>query len=90
MPNSCHVPSAAGAAYDLVLLDPPYDVADDVVESVLEGLGAHGWLAPESLVLVERARRGGAFTWPAGFEPERDRIYGETVVRSALWYGREA
>jgi len=57
---------------------------------VLAGLAGHRWLADGALVLVERARRGSALTWPDGYEPERDRTYGETLVRSALWYGRDA
>lgn len=85
-------PPAARTPYDLVFADPPYDVADDVVEQVLAGLAAHGWLADGALVVVERARprRGEMFAWPEGYEPERDRKYGETLLRTALWYGREA
>jgi 16S rRNA (guanine966-N2)-methyltransferase len=83
-------PSTASAPYDLAFLDPPYDVPDADVEAVLAGLAVHGWLADGALVLVERARRGAALTWPAGYEVDRDRIYGETLVRSALWYGRDA
>ena len=83
-------PTTARPPYDLAFLDPPYDVPDAHVESVLAGLADHGWLAEGALVLVERARRGSALTWPDGYEVDRDRIYGETLVRSALWYGRDA
>jgi 16S rRNA (guanine966-N2)-methyltransferase len=83
-------PPSAVAPYDLVYADPPYDLGDDVVEGVLHGLDAHGWLAPGALVLVERARRGPRFAWPSGYDPDRDRSYGDTEVRSALWYGRDA
>ena len=83
-------PASAAPPFDLVFVDPPYDVADEVVEEVLSGLAMHGWLAAEALVLVERGRRAAAFTWPAGYDAHRDRAYGDTVVRSALWYGRDA
>ena len=83
-------PATASPPYDLAFLDPPYDVPDADVESVLAGLAGHGWLADGALVLVERARRRSALTWPDGYEVDRDRIYGETLVRSALWYGRDA
>ena len=76
--------------YDLVYVDPPYDHDDAEVEGVLVGLAAHGWLADGALVLVERSRRGAGFLWPDGYEPDRDRAYGDTLVRSALWYGRDA
>jgi 16S rRNA (guanine966-N2)-methyltransferase len=83
-------PASARPAYDLVFLDPPYDVPDADVEQVLGGLAANGWLADGALVLVERARRGSALVWPDGYDADKDRRYGETLVRSALWYGRDA
>jgi 16S rRNA (guanine966-N2)-methyltransferase len=85
-------PATARAPYDVAFLDPPYDVADEVVESVLVSLAEHGWLDGDALVAVEREkpRRGEGFAWPEGFEPGRDRDYGGTVVRTALWYGRPA
>ncbi len=83
-------PTSAAAPYDVVFADPPYELAHEVIEAVLSGLAANGWLGEGALVVVERARRGGAFSWPDGYEPGRDRTYGDTVVRSALWYGRDA
>jgi len=80
-------PSAMGP-YDLVFADPPYELDSGVLEGVLSGLAAHGWLAEGALVLIERSRRRDRVTWPEGYEPDRDRTYGETVVRSAIWYGR--
>ena len=74
---------APAAPYDLVFLDPPYHLDDRAVLSVLEGLRDHGWLVPGALVVVERSVRGPALVWPSGFEGDRDRRYGETV----LWYG---
>jgi 16S rRNA (guanine966-N2)-methyltransferase len=75
-----------GPPYDLVFLDPPYDLADDAVRTVLDDLSAHGWLRPGSLVVVERATRGGPWRWPAGIDADRSRRYGEAT----LWYGRAA
>lgn len=70
--------------YDVVFLDPPYDLPDDDVTAVLASLHDHGWLAAGALVVVERSARGGPPVWPAGVEADRGRTYGETV----LWYGR--
>ena len=72
--------------YDLAFFDPPYAVSDAAVTGHLEALGTHGWAAPGALVVVERATRGRALTWPAGYEPDRARRYGEAT----LWYGRAA
>jgi len=77
------VSAPADHAYDIAFLDPPYAVSDERVRGVLSALLRHGWLVPEAVVVVERATRGGPFTWPDGFEPLRSRRYGETT----LWYG---
>jgi 16S rRNA (guanine966-N2)-methyltransferase len=72
--------------YDLVFLDPPYAVIDDVLREILLTLRAQGWLTDDAVVTVERSTRGGEFVWPRGFEPLRARRYGE----GTLWYGRAA
>jgi 16S rRNA (guanine966-N2)-methyltransferase len=71
-------------AYDVVFADPPYDLPDDDLRTVLQGLVAGGWLRAGSLLAVERATRGGEFRWPDGIEALRTRRYGEAT----LWYGR--
>ncbi|MEO3782903.1 16S rRNA (guanine(966)-N(2))-methyltransferase RsmD [Actinocorallia sp. B10E7] len=72
--------------YDFVFADPPYAVADEAVVALLEALRDNGWLAPDALVAVERASRGRALEWPAGYEAERDRRYGEAI----FYYGSHA
>lgn len=77
--------SGAPSEFDLVLADPPYAVTAAEVEAVLARLVA-GWLAPDAVVVVERATRGGEFGWPDGLVALRRSAYGETV----LWYGQRA
>ena len=72
-------------ARDFVFADPPYRAGDAEIQDMLAALRA-GWLAPGALVAVERATRAGAPTWPAGYEPDRSRRYGEATV----WYGLAA
>jgi len=60
--------------YDLVLLDPPYELEIDLAALV-------PWAA--DVVVVERRSRGPQLTWPAGLEAVRSRRYGEAT----LWYG---
>ncbi|MEJ5866352.1 16S rRNA (guanine(966)-N(2))-methyltransferase RsmD [Pseudokineococcus sp. 5B2Z-1] len=71
-------PLEAGA--DLVLVDPPYDVAEEALASVLAALTGRGWLAPEAVVVVERSSRSPEPTWPEGLQRYASRRYGETVV----------
>ncbi|WP_330332848.1 16S rRNA (guanine(966)-N(2))-methyltransferase RsmD [Streptomyces sp. NBC_00536] len=77
---------AGGDPYDIVFLDPPYDVAHDDLAEILLTLRSNAWLTGDALVTVERSTRSGAFPWPDGFEPLRSRRYGE----GTLWYGRAA
>jgi len=70
--------------YDIVFADPPYALVADEVSGMLVALADRGWLAPEALVIVERATRSGPVNWPAGFEADRARRYGEAT----FWYGR--
>jgi 16S rRNA (guanine966-N2)-methyltransferase len=68
--------------YDLLFADPPYALAAPDLAAVL--CLASAWLAPDAVVVVERATRDPAWTWPAGFAPLFSRRYGE----STLWYSR--
>jgi 16S rRNA (guanine966-N2)-methyltransferase len=72
------------ARRDFVFADPPYRVSDSELARVLSALA--DWLAPGALVAVERATRSGAPAWPAGYETDRSRRYGEATV----WYGLAA
>jgi 16S rRNA (guanine966-N2)-methyltransferase len=73
-----------GTPYDVVFLDPPYQLLDGAVAAVLTAARDQGWIASDAIVVVERATRAGEFAWPAGFSPVRSRRYGE----GTLWYGR--
>ena len=65
--------------YDVVVLDPPYDLdVDPVLTSVLP------WLAPDAVVVVERRTRGTAPAWPEGLDPVRTRTYGEATLHYAV------
>lgn len=67
--------------YDVVLLDPPYELEIDPVLDVLLP-----WLAEDAVVVVERRTRGPAPAFTDGLELERSRRYGEAT----LWYFRRS
>ena len=72
--------------FDLVFIDPPYDLSPSALSDVLAGLG--GWLEPDALVVLERSTRTPEPTWPTSdtgvLAPIGDRRYGET----RLWFAR--
>jgi 16S rRNA (guanine966-N2)-methyltransferase len=74
----------AERAYDLVLVDPPYELPDAEVAGWLAAAAEHGWLAEAATVVVERSARGGAFGWPPPLRAVRERRYGETVLHTAV------
>ncbi len=65
---------------DLVFLDPPYDLAEDVLALVLTHLATPGVLADGAVVVVERSTRTPEPAWPAGLAPFARKDYGETAV----------
>jgi 16S rRNA (guanine966-N2)-methyltransferase len=74
----------AQRAYDLLLVDPPYELPDAEVAGWLTAAAEHGWLAEAATVVVERSARGGAFGWPPPLRAVRERRYGETLLHIAV------
>lgn len=79
-----------GGPFDVVFADPPYALGEDEVDELQRLLVANGWLAPDAVVVLERATRsvprGEDLSWVDGITPERGKRYGETT----LWYGRRS
>lgn len=72
------------AGFDLVFIDPPYDLS---AEELAENLSA---LAPllheEAVVMIERSSRSPEPEWPNGLELDRRKDYGDTT----LWWAHTA
>lgn len=69
---------STGESFDLVVLDPPYDVSPDDITSCLRGLEPA--LGEDSLIVVERAKKSPEPTWPESFEVIKHKTYGDTAV----------
>lgn len=74
----------ARGPFDLVFIDPPYDLPESELTLVLELLVPS--LAPAATVVVERAKRSPEPTLPAGLTAERSKRYGDTT----LWWSTSA
>ena len=68
--------------HEPVFYGPHIEMLDEELQDVLTGLAAHGWLADDAVVVVERGKRE-PWEWPERFAALRDRKYGE----ARLWYG---
>ncbi len=66
--------------FDLVFLDPPYELPEDDLTHALALLAPA--LAPRARVVIERAGRSPVPTLPGGLMHDRSRKYGDTV----LWW----
>ncbi len=73
----------AAVPADLVLADPPYDVAATEVKIVLTLLATHGWVRPGSVAVVECSAMGAPLTWPPGWRCWEPRRYGDTRLELA-------
>ena len=73
------VPPPPEAPFDLVFADPPYDVADEAIEALVEHLGAPGWLSPGATVSIERPVGSGVLL-PKSFRTGWERTFGDTLV----------
>ena len=80
-------PATDGGRYDLVLADPPYDVAEEALADALRLLVTHVWLSPDALVVVERSARSPQPRWPQGLDGAGERRYGETKMWFADFAG---
>lgn len=75
---------SASGHFDLVFVDPPYDLDDEALAVTLALLGDVA--APGAIVIVERASRSPEPRVPALLEPLRSKRYGDT----ALWWFERA
>ncbi|NLA64926.1 MAG: 16S rRNA (guanine(966)-N(2))-methyltransferase RsmD [Leucobacter sp.] len=74
----------AQQSFDVIMLDPPYDVSETDLARNLTGVAP--LLAADGVVLVERSSRSPEPTWPEGLTLLREKRYGETV----LWWAERA
>ncbi len=72
--------AGAPGAFDVVFLDPPYDLGASAVDADLAAL--RHLVVPGGTVVLERAARGAAPRWPDGFIPST-RTYGDTALHIA-------
>ena len=66
--------------FDLVFLDPPYDMTGADLARILDLLDQPGWLSPDAGVVIERRSVAGPPTFPAAWQVSWERVYGDTLV----------
>ena len=66
--------------FDVVFLDPPYDVKNDVITNILDEILVKEILSTDAVVIVERSARDAAFLLPDSLTLHSERTLGETRV----------
>jgi 16S rRNA (guanine966-N2)-methyltransferase len=73
--------SRDGSPYDVILLDPPYDIARDELAAVLAEAAPH--LARGGVMVLEWSSRAGSAPWPDALAQTASKAYGETAIHYA-------
>ncbi|SEI99624.1 16S rRNA (guanine(966)-N(2))-methyltransferase RsmD [Demequina mangrovi] len=74
--------SRPGDAFDVILLDPPYDIPREDLTAVLESAAQR--LAPDGVMVLEWSTRAGEAPWPRTLEGVASKAYGETAIHYAM------
>jgi 16S rRNA (guanine966-N2)-methyltransferase len=76
----------ANKQFDIIFLDPPYDVTNIEIEKILKKILSDNLLGKFGVIAIERDAKGAAFTWPIGLQEVKVRSYGQ----GAIHYGSHA
>ena len=77
------VGSAHQVSFDIIFMDPPYDVTNDVIEKLLVDIHSNNLLKCNGIVAIERETKKTPFAWPQPFIAEKVRSYGQ----GSIFYG---
>lgn len=62
--------------YDIIFLDPPYEMANTEVEKLLRKIHALDILSTHGVIAIERDGKTKSFNWPTGLAEVKVRSYG--------------
>ena len=66
----------ASNPYEIIYIDPPYEVANTEIEKILKKILALNLLSKFGVIAIERDGKAKSFTWPDGLEEQKVRSYG--------------
>lgn len=66
----------ASKPYEIIFMDPPYEVANSEIEKILKKILTLNLLNKFGVVAIERDGKAKSFTWPEGFVESKVRSYG--------------
>lgn len=66
----------AKSPYEIIYIDPPYEVLNTEVEKILKKILTQGLLSKFGVVAIERDAKAKPFAWPVGLSEVKVRSYG--------------
>lgn len=69
--------------YDIIFMDPPYELSDQAVYELLDLILKNGYIRKGGVIVIERATKGATINWPAPLKELRTKEYGVAT----LYYG---
>lgn len=75
-----YIETIANSAFDIIFIDPPYDVKNDNVEKILGEITARHLIKFGGVIAVERETKSPKFRWPEGLVPLKEREYGIATI----------
>ena len=76
------IPSEKGG-YDIIFMDPPYDLFNQEIEGMLSVISERKLLQPHGVVAIERESKSRPFNWPPLLSGLKVRSYGQ----GSIFYG---
>lgn len=70
----------ADLPFDVVFLDPPYELPNNEIEKNLAALVCNSFLKPSSVVAIERDSKARPIVWPEGLLEVKVRKYGAATI----------
>ena len=69
--------------YDIIFMDPPYDLTNFAIEEMLKTIVERGLLQPAGIIAIERESKGRPFLWSVELQELKVRSYGQ----GSIFYG---
>jgi 16S rRNA (guanine966-N2)-methyltransferase len=66
--------------FDIIFMDPPYELGSEEVINTLNLLSKNGFVKKGSVIAIERDSRSKAIEWPDGYQGLKERKYGAATI----------
>jgi len=80
----------ASSPYEIIYIDPPYEVANSEIEKILKKIVSLNLLSKFGVIAIERDGKVKAFTWPPSLTELKVRSYGAGSIHYGVHTERDA